>query len=80
MTEQRNPDFPKRPYIVNETAGKKYYCQCGFSKNQPYCDGSHKGTGITPLMVDIPEDRRCAYCGCRQSSELPFCDGTHAVL
>lgn len=78
--ENKNPDFQKKPYIVQETAGTKYYCQCGRSSNQPYCDGSHKGTGITPMKVEIASDRRCAYCGCRQSGELPFCDGTHTTL
>jgi CDGSH-type Zn-finger protein len=75
-----NPEFQKAPYIVDETAGKKFYCRCGRSDNQPYCDGSHKGTGITPMVVEIEKDRRVAYCGCRQSDELPFCDGTHSTL
>lgn len=70
----------KRPYVVQETAGTKYYCMCGNTKNDPYCDGSHKGSGITPMKVEIAEDRHCAYCGCRQSQELPFCDGTHTTL
>lgn len=76
----QNPEFKKSPYVVNETAGIKFYCMCGKSDSQPYCDGSHKGSGITPMKVEIEKDRRCAYCGCRQSGELPFCDGTHTVL
>jgi len=72
--------FQKRPYIVEETAGEKFYCLCGKSNNQPYCDGSHKGSETKPMIVEIQENRRCAYCGCRQSQELPFCDGTHATL
>ncbi len=76
----KNPEFQNSPYIVHETAGKRFYCRCGKTNNQPFCDGSHKGTGITPMVVDIEKDRRVAYCGCRQSGELPFCDGTHSTL
>lgn len=77
---EKQPDFQKAPYIVEETAGTKYYCLCGMTDNQPYCDGSHQGSGIAPMKVVIEKDRRCAYCGCRQSSELPFCDGTHSTI
>ncbi|MBD3265656.1 CDGSH iron-sulfur domain-containing protein [bacterium] len=73
-------EYPKSPIIVEETAGTKWYCMCGHSKNQPYCDGSHKDTPDRPMRVEVKEDKRCAYCGCRQSKELPFCDGTHQII
>jgi len=69
-----------KPIVVSEKAGKKCICVCGESKNTPYCDGSHKGTGMKPLLVDIEADRRVAWCACTQSGELPFCDGTHTTL
>ena len=70
----------KKPYIILEEPGTKYWCACGRSKNQPYCDGSHKGTGITPLKVEITEKKKVAWCGCKHSKNGAFCDGTHREL
>lgn len=70
----------KSPYVIEEQPGKKFWCACGISKNQPYCDGSHKGTGITPVLVEITEPRKIAYCGCKRSAAMPICDGTHRNL
>ncbi len=69
-----------KPILVEETVGVKYYCTCRQSKNQPYCDGSHRGTNCTPMKVEIEADKTYAYCGCRKSGALPFCDGTHSSL
>jgi CDGSH-type Zn-finger protein len=69
-----------KPYVVEETEGRKAYCACGSSRNLPYCDGSHKGSGISPFVVEIPENKTVAICGCRQSGQRPFCDGTHKRL
>lgn len=66
-----------RPYICNEERGVRYYCRCGRSANQPYCDGSHKGTGIEPMKCELDGPKRIAWCGCRKSGSLPFCDGSH---
>lgn len=75
-------DEPKatqdRPYVIEETPGKKAYCACGRSANQPYCDGSHKGTALTPKIVEITETKKVAWCGCRRSGNSPFCDGSHS--
>ncbi len=72
----------KQPYVIAEEPGDKYYCACGKSENQPYCDGSHErlNTGKEPIKVTIEEKKNVAWCGCRQSSNLPFCDGTHSKL
>lgn len=70
----------KSPFVI-EVEPKKYaWCACGRSQNQPYCDGSHKGTGITPLIVEIKEKKKVAWCGCKHTGDKPFCDGTHSTL
>jgi CDGSH-type Zn-finger protein len=70
----------RSPYVVQETPGDKFWCACGRSKNQPYCDGSHKGTGLSPIKTAIDRARTVAWCGCKQSEGKPFCDGSHACL
>ena len=70
----------KAPYVIDEKAGKKYWCACGESKNQPYCDGSHLGTDFSPTEVELKEDKKVAWCGCKQSKKGAFCDGTHRKL
>lgn len=70
----------KAPYRVEEEPGAKFWCACGNSKNQPYCDGSHKGTGMAPVRVEIAEKRTVAWCGCKHSANGAFCDGSHKSL
>ncbi len=57
--------------------GKYTWCACGHSSNQPFCDGSHRGTGIRPVVEEITEPKKVAWCGCKQTGSKPFCDGTH---
>lgn len=76
MTGWQNKPFEIKPKKGDTIA----FCMCGKSKNGPYCDGSHEGTGITPKVVKYDEDSKIHACGCRQSKNLPFCDGTHATL
>ncbi len=72
----------KAPYVKKEEPGVKFWCACGHSQNQPYCDGSHSrlNTGMTPIRVEINEAKTVAWCGCKHSSKKPYCDGTHAKL
>ena len=70
----------KQPYVIQEKPGKKAYCACGLTGNPPYCDGSHKGTGKQPFIVNIEEPKTVAICGCGKSGNLPSCDGTHTKL
>ncbi len=74
---------PKRagngPIVADLEAGKTYYwCACGESKNQPFCDGSHKQKGeFSPVKIVVEEPGKKALCVCKQSGNKPFCDGSH---
>lgn len=71
----------KAPYAVQVEAGKTYHwCACGRSKAQPFCDGSHKGTGITPVAHTPGKDGTLYFCGCKATGKRPLCDGTHKTL
>ena len=62
-------------------AGKTYsWCACGRSQKQPFCDGSHKGTGMAPMVEKIDAARKVAWCGCKFTGRPPFCDGSHGEL
>ena len=71
----------KGPYATNVEAGKTYYwCACGRSKTQPFCDGSHQGTGFEPTAFTAQKSETVYLCGCKQTADRPFCDGTHQKL
>ncbi len=71
----------KGPYAVEVEAGKSYYwCACGQSSGQPFCDGSHKGSDFTPVKFIAPESKTVYFCGCKHSANPVLCDGTHAKL
>ena len=76
------PDIPqKAPYAVDVEAGKKYFwCACGRSKSQPFCDGSHKGTEFTPVEYKAEKSEKVWLCGCKHTANRPLCDGTHQKL
>ncbi len=70
----------KMPYVIEEKGGKVAWCACGRSANQPYCEGSHKGSEFRPVIVEVEAGKRIAWCGCKQTGNRPFCDGTHSKL
>ncbi|HEX9758814.1 MAG TPA: CDGSH iron-sulfur domain-containing protein [Nitrospiria bacterium] len=70
----------KSPYVLEVEPGTYAWCRCGLSQKQPYCDGSHKGTGMSPEVVQIEEKKTVAWCGCKHTKTPPFCDGTHSSL
>jgi CDGSH-type Zn-finger protein len=71
----------KAPYSHEVAAGKTYYwCACGRSANQPFCDGSHKAVGMTPVAYKAEKDGTAWFCGCKHSKNAPLCDGTHRSL
>ena len=71
----------KAPMPVKVEAGKTYFwCACGKSSKQPFCDGAHKGSGIAPVKFTAEADKKLFFCGCKASAKAPFCDGTHKDL
>ncbi|NOQ32133.1 MAG: glutamate synthase [Helicobacteraceae bacterium] len=67
-----------KPVQVTLSKGEEYYfCTCGRSKQQPFCDGSHVGTSFTPKVIDTDKDEEAYFCACKHTSNAPFCDGTH---
>jgi CDGSH-type Zn-finger protein len=71
----------KAPMPVDVEAGRTYWwCACGKSARQPFCDGSHKGTDITPVKYDATDAGKVWFCACKQSARSPLCDGSHKRL
>jgi len=67
----------KKSFVVELKEGTYFWCKCGRSKNQPFCDGSHSGTGFSPVKFEITEAKKYALCGCKHSGKQHICDGTH---
>ena len=71
----------KGHFALEVEKGKTYYwCQCGRSKNQPFCDGSHQLTSFMPVPFTAEENKTVYLCGCKQTTTQPFCDGSHTKL
>jgi len=69
------------PIRVEVEAGKNYFwCVCGKSAKQPFCDGSHQGSDFAPLKWTADEDGAKFFCACKQTDGEPFCDGSHKAL
>ncbi len=78
------PDTPKpvvadtKPIIMELTPGTYFFCTCGRSSKQPFCDGSHSASGFSPKAFEVKEAMpKAALCTCKHTSNAPFCDGTH---
>jgi len=72
---------PTGPYPVEVEAGKTYFwCTCGQSSRQPFCDGSHKDSSFAPMKWEAPESKKVFLCGCKQTGSAPLCDGSHSKL
>ena len=71
----------RKPIAVRLEQGKSYYwCACGLSKAQPFCDGSHKGSEFAPVKFEAVESKEYYLCACKHSANQPFCDGAHKTL
>ena len=71
----------KAPYAIDVEAGKSYWwCACGKSASQPFCDGSHKGSSVAPVEYKAEESKTAYFCGCKHGSNGPLCDGSHQNL
>ena len=71
----------KSPYAIEVESGASYYwCSCGSSANQPFCDGSHKDSTFVPVKFEAEDTKTVYFCGCKHSSTKPFCDGSHSKL
>ena len=77
-------DTPKiadtKPCVMEMEPGTYFWCSCGESSKQPFCDGSHKGSNFSPVKVEITEKQKVAWCTCKRSADGHDCDGSHKKL
>ena len=86
MTETLPKIAANHPFKIEIERGKKYFwCSCGLSQKQPFCDGAHKayknadGTSVMKSVVfEATENKTVYFCGCKHSKNGVFCDGTHS--
>ena len=68
------------PAVMNLEPGTYFWCQCGLSQKQPFCDGSHAGTSFAPVKFELEKAKKVLLCNCKITNKPPFCDGSHAGL
>ena len=68
------------PAVLELEPGTYWWCRCGRSQNQPFCDGAHSGSGFEPMKFEVEETRRVALCQCKHTGNSPLCDGAHSGL
>jgi CDGSH-type Zn-finger protein len=72
--------YATAPAGVELEPGDYWWCACGLSQHQPFCDGSHKGTGLGPQKFTLAEKKKVWLCNCKHSKNMPYCDGSHKGL
>lgn len=75
MSEPRIYD--RQPMVLDLEPGTYFWCACGYSAKQPFCDGAHKGTDFKPLPFEVEATSKTALCLCKRTGNAPYCDGTH---
>lgn len=81
MSEVKPQIAQKSPYHIKLKPGRYYWCACGESKAQPFCDGTHKAKKIfRPFVFDLTEEKEIWLCACKHTKNQPFCDGTHKTM
>lgn len=78
MAEPKIAD--RKPLLLTLEPGPYWWCSCGMSANQPWCDGSHKGSGMKSHPFEVTERQEAALCMCKRTASRPFCDGSHETI
>lgn len=70
----------KKPCVLDLKPGNYSWCSCGRSAKQPFCDGSHAGTGFAPVRFTVDSECKMSLCACKHTKNAPKCDGSHSKL